>query len=156
MKKIFCMVVGIAMLTGCSNITPEQREKIVDLVITGVNVAEQIALADAQTKEKDYELKDVDANQSIEYQLTLAYKLLKMDGKKYAMKETGETYELTLKHFVVRLVEHKSKGEAVTKLCIKRATVKDGVITDLMYSLEQDDGSKIEEQCPSCCDWLTD
>jgi len=153
MKKMICLIVGIALLTGCSNITPEQKERIVDLVIAGINVAEQVYVADAQTKEKDYELKDVDTNGSIEYQLTLAYKLLKMDGKKYAMKETGETYELTLKHFIVKMVEHKSKGEETTKLRIKRATVKDGVITDLMYSLEQEDGSRIEESCPSCVDW---
>ena len=156
MKKIFALLIGIALLTGCTNITPEQKERIVDLIIAGIGVAEQVALADAQTKEKDYVLTDVDTNNSIEYQLTLAYKLLKMDGKKYAMKESKETYELTLKHFVVRLVEHKSKGEATTKLCIKRATVKDGIITDLMYSIEQEDGSRIETDCPSCCDWLVD
>ena len=156
MKKISALLIGIALLTGCTNITPEQKERIVDLIIAGIGVAEQVALADAQTKEKDYVLTDVDTNNSIEYQLTLAYKLLKMDGKKYAMKESKETYELTLKHFVVRLVEHKSKGEATTKLCIKRATVKDGIITDLMYSIEQEDGSRIETDCPSCCDWLVD
>ena len=157
MKKILCMLIGIAMLTGCSNISPEQRERIVDLVIAGVNVAEQIALADAQTpKDKDYTLVDADTNNKMEYQLALAYKLLKENGKKYAMKETGESYELTLKHFVVRLLEHQSKGETTTKLCIKRATVKDGVITDLAYSLEQDDGSRIETDCPSCVDWLVD
>lgn len=156
MKKLICMIVGIALLTGCTNITPEQKERIVDLIIAGIGVAEQVYLADAQTKEKDYVLTDVDTNNSIEYQLALAYKLLKMDGKKYAMKESKETYELTLKHFVVRLVEHKSKGEATTKLCIKRATVKDGIITDLMYSIEQEDGSRIETDCPSCCDWLVD
>lgn len=157
MKKLICMVVGIAMLTGCSNISDEQREKIVDLVITGLNVAEQVYVADAQTKEKDnYVLTDVDGNNDIAYQLTLAYKLLKANGKKYAMKETGESYELTLKHFIVRLLEHQSKGETTTKLCIKRATVKDGVITDLMYSIEQDNGSRIETDCPSCCDWLVE
>lgn len=157
MKKIVCLICGIALLTGCSNITPEQKEQIVDLVIAGLNVAEQVYLADAQTpKDKDYVLTDVDTNNKMEYQLTLAYKLLKENGKKYAMKETGETYELTLKHFVVRLLEHQSKGEETTKLCIKRATVKDGVITDLMYSLEQEDGTRIEETCPSCVDWLVD
>jgi hypothetical protein len=157
MKKIVCLMVGIALFTGCSNITPEQREKIVDLVIAGINVAEQVYIADAQTpKDKDYVLTDVDTNNKMEYQLTLAYKLLKENGKKYAMKETGETYELTLKHFVVRLLEHQSKGEETTKLCIKRATVKDGTITDLMYSIEQDDGTRIETDCPSCCDWLVD
>ena len=156
MKKIICMVVGIAMLTGCSNITPEQKEKIVDLVIAGIGIAEQVYIADQQTKEKDYELKDVDTNGSIEYQLALAYKLSKMDGKKYAMKGTKETYDLTLKHFIVKMVEHKANGETATPLRIKRATVKDGVITDLMYSIEQSDGSRIEEECPSCCDWIAE
>lgn len=155
MKKIIITITAIAMLTGCTNITPEQKEQIVDLVIAGLNVAEQVYLADAQTKEKDnYVLTDVDNNPDIAYQLTLAYKLLKANGKKHAFKESGQTYELTLKHFVVKLLEHQSKGETTTKLCIKRATVKDGVITDLMYSIEQEDGSRIEETCPSCVDWL--
>lgn len=157
MKKIALTIIAVITLCSCTNITPAQKEQIVDLVIAGLNVAEQVYLADAQTpKDKDYVLTDVDTNNKMEYQLTLAYKLLKENGKKYAMKETGETYELTLKHFVVRLLEHQSKGEETTKLCIKRATVKDGVITDLMYSLEQEDGTRIETDCPSCVDWLVD
>lgn len=157
MKKIALIAIATVMLCSCSNITPQQKEQIVDLIIAGINVAEQVYLADAQTpKDKDFTLTDVDSNNNIEYQLMIAYKLLKQNGKKYAMKETKESYELTLKHFVVRLVEHKSKGEATTKLCIKRATVKDGVITDLMYSLEQEDGTRIEEECPSCVDWLVE
>ena len=138
MKKLICLLVGIAMLTGCSNITPEQRERIVDLVIKGIDIAENVYFADAQTpKDRDYELKDVDTNPSIEYQLALAIKLSKMDGKQYAMKGTKETYELTLKHFIVALVEHKAQGDETTPERIKRATGKDGVITDLMYSVEE-------------------
>lgn len=154
MKKLICMVVGIAMLTGCTNLSDEQREKVVDLVIKSIDIAENVYFADAQTpKDRDYELKDVDGNGSIEYQLALAIKMSKMDGTKYAMKGTKETYELTLKHFIVALVEHKAKGDETTPLRIKRATVKDGVITDLMYSVEQEDGSRIEEECPSCVLW---
>jgi len=156
MKKIALAIIATVMLCSCSSITPEQKEKIVDLVIAGINVAEQVYIADAQTKDKDYVLANTDNNPEISYQLTLAYKLLKADGKQYAMKETGQTYELTLKHFVVKLLEHQSKGETTTKLRIKRATVEKGVIVDLMYSLEQDDGSKIDESCPDCCDWLTE
>ena len=151
MKKILITVATIAMLTGCNNISPEQREKIVDLVIAGIGVAEQVYLADQQTpKKEDYVLTNTDSNPEIAYQLTLAYKLLKQDGKQYAMPDTGQTYELTLKHFVVKLLEYQTKGQTTTKLRIKRATVEKGVITDLMYSLEQEDGSKIEEQCPDC------
>lgn len=154
MKKLICMIAGIALLTGCTNLSDEQRAKVVDLVIKGIEVAENVYFADAQTpKDRDYELKDVDGNGSIEYQLALAIKLSKMDGKQYAMKGTKETYELTLKHFIVALVEHKAKGDETTPLRIKRATVKDGVITDLMYSVEQEDGSRIEEECPSCVLW---
>ena len=154
MKKMIMVLVGCMVFTGCSNISPEQREKIVDLVIKGIDVAENVYFADAQTpKDRDYELKDVDGNGSIEYQLALAIKLSKMDGAKYAMKGTKETYELTLKHFIVALVEHKAKGDETTPLRIKRATVKDGVITDLMYSVEQEDKSRIEEECPSCVLW---
>lgn len=156
MKKLFALFIAVMMFTGCSNLSPEQKEKVVDLVIKAIDVAESAYIADAQTKEKDYELKDVDTNGSIEYQLALAYKLSKMDGKKYAMKGTGETYEITLKHFIVKMVEHKAKGETATPLRIKRATVKDGVITDLMYSIEQSDGSRIEEECPNCCDWIAE
>ena len=50
MKKFIALIIGVAMVTGCSSITPEQREKIVDLVIKGVEVAEQVYIADAQTK----------------------------------------------------------------------------------------------------------
>lgn len=157
MKKLICMVVGIAMLTGCSSITPEQKEKIVDLVIQGLNVAEQVYIADQQTKDKEnFEITDADSNGDISYQLTLCYKLLQCNGKKYAFKDSGQTYELTLKHFAVKLLEHQSKGETTTPLRIKYATVKDKVITSLMYSIEQSDGSRIEEICPSCCDWLVE
>lgn len=157
MKKIAFVIVAVIMLCSCTSVTPEQKERIVDLIISGIGVAEQVYLADQQTpKDADYELKDIDINNDINFQLAIAYKLLKQNGKKYAMKGTGESYELTLKHFVVKLIEHKSKGEETTKLCIKRATVKDGTITDLMYSIEQQDGSRIEEECPSCVDWLTE
>ena len=151
MKKIALAIIVIATLCSCSNLTTEQQDKIVDLIIAGLNVAEQVAIADAQTpKKEDYVLTDVDGNNNIEYQLTLAYKLLKANGKKYAFKETGKTYEVSLKQFIVKLLEEKSKGLEETKLCIKRATVKDGVVTDLMFSVLQEDGSRIDETCPSC------
>lgn len=152
MKKLIALFVGIALLTGCSNITPEQREKIVDLVIQGIQVAEQVYVADKQTDADSYTVSAA-TNGDIAYQLALAYKLLKADGTKFAMSETGESYELTLKHFTVKLLEYQSEGNTTTPLRIKAAVVKDKTITELMYCLQQEDGSMIDEQCPSCVVW---
>lgn len=152
MKKIALTIIAVMALTSCSNISPEQREKIVDLVITGIQVAEQVYMADAQTKEDSYTVSAA-TNGDIAYQLALAYKLLKADGTKFAMSETGESYELTLKHFTVKLLEYQSEGNTTTPLRIKVATVKDKTITELMYCLQQEDGSMIDAQCPSCVVW---
>ena len=149
MKKLFAFVSVIVMMTGCTNISPEQKEKIVDLVIAGINVAEQVYVADAQTKEKDYELKDVDGNGSIEYQLALAYKLSKLDGSKAF--EGGESYATEIRHFIVRMVELQADGAATTPLRIKVAKVKDKKIEELMFCLLQDDGTLIDETCVNCC-----
>lgn len=152
MKKFIALIIGIALLTGCTNFSPEQKEKVVDLVIKGIEVAEQVYIADAQTKEDSYTIAPA-MNGDVNYQLALAYKLLKNDGKAFAMKGTGESYELTLKHFVVKMVELESEGKTVTPLRIKTATVKNKVITDLMYCIQQEDGSMIDEECPSCVLW---
>lgn len=152
MKKFIALIIGVAMVTGCSSITPEQREKIVDLVIKGVEVAEQVYIADAQTKPESYTVAAA-TNGDLAYQTALAVKLLKADGKQYSMKETGQTYETTLRHFLTKMIELAAEEKTTTPLRIKTATVKDGVIVDLMYSLLQEDGSLIDESCPSCVIW---
>jgi uncharacterized protein YwgA len=150
MKKMIALMIAVVMLTGCTNLSDEQRAKVVDLVISGIQVAEQVYMADAQTKEDSYTVAPA-MNGDVNYQLTLAYKLLKADGKQFAMSETGESYELTLKHFVVKMLELQSEGKTETPLRIKTAVVKDKVVTSLMYCLRQEDGTMIDEQCPSCC-----
>ena len=152
MKKLFALMIAVVLFTGCSSITSEQREKIVDLVITGIQVAEQVYVADAQTKEDSYTISAA-TNGDVAYQLTLAYKLLKCDGKKYAMPTTGETYESTLKHFTVKLLELQSEGKTETPLRIKYAKVEGKEVKELMYGLLQEDGSIINEECPSCVIW---
>ncbi len=151
MKKIALVVMVVMVLTGCANLSQEQKDKITDLVIQGISIAEQIYIADSQTpKDEDYVLTGTDANGDIAYQIALATKLLKNDGTKYAMPQTGQTYTVTLQHFIVRNLEYKQAGHDTTPLRIKQATVKGKIITDLMYSLEQEDGTRIEEQCPEC------
>lgn len=152
MKKLICMVVGIAMLTGCTNLSDEQRERIVGLVIKGIEVAENVAIADAQTKEENFSITAA-TNGDLAYQTALCTKLLKCDGKQYAMKETGQSYETTLRHFLVKMVELAAEEKTATPLRIKTVTVKEGVIIDLMYSLLQEDGTLIDTDCPSCVVW---
>ena len=152
MKKFFALIIGIMLFTGCNNISPEQREKIVNLVIKGIEVAENVAIAEAQTKEENFSITAA-TNGDLAYQTALCTKLLKYDGKQYAMKETGQTYETTLRHFLVKMVELAAEEKTTTPLRIKTVTVKDGVIIDLMYSLLQEDNSMIDETCPSCVVW---
>lgn len=148
MKKLICMVVGIAMLTGCSNISPEQKEKVVDLVIKGIDIAEQVYVADAQTQGKSYTVSAA-TNGSVEYQIAIAYKLSKLDGSK--MFEGGNTYAVELRHFVVRMVELESEGKTQTPLRIKYAKVEDEKIEELMFSLLTDEGELVDIDCVNCC-----
>lgn len=155
MKKILITVATIAMLTGCTNLSDEQKAKITDLVIQGVSIAEQVYIADKATpKDEDYSLENLDANGDIAYQIALATKILRNDGTKNFMPDTGQSYTVTLQHFIVKNLEYKQAGHDTTPLCIKRVTVKDKRIVDLMYSLLQEDGTRIEEQCPSC--WINE
>ena len=148
MKKIVCLICGIALLTGCSNLSDEQKEKVVDLVIKGIDIAESVYIADAQTKEDSYTVSAA-TNGDIEYQIALAYKLSKLDGTKAF--EGGETYATELRHFVVKMVELQADGATTTPLRIKIAKVKDKKIEELMFCLLQEDGTFIDETCVNCC-----
>ena len=129
MKKFIALIVGIALLTGCRDLTPEQREKMVDLIIKGIDIAEQVYVADAQTQGKNYTVSAA-TNGSVEYQIAIAYKLSKLDGSKAF--EGGNTYAVELRHFVVRMIELENEGKTQTPLRIKYAKVEDGKIEELI------------------------
>lgn len=148
MKKIVCLICGIALLTGCSNLSDEQKEKVVSLIIKGIDIAEQVYVADQQTQGKNYTVSAA-TNGSVEYQIAIAYKLSKLDGTKAF--EGGNTYAVELRHFVVRMIELENEGKTQTPLRIKYAKVEDGKIEELMFGLLQDDGTIIDETCVNCC-----
>lgn len=148
MKKLFALVAVVMLFTGCSNLSPEQKEKVVDLIIKGIDIAEQCYVADKATDGRSFTVSAA-TNGSIEHQICLAYKLSKMDGSKAF--EGGNTYATELKHFVVKMVELQANGATTTPLRIKYAKVDDGVIEELMFSLLQEDGELIDETCVNCC-----
>ena len=96
------------------------------------------------------EYSDLTGNSDIEYQLSIAMKLLSYDGHANKFKSTGETYTQTLEHFVTQLVQYRALGNRTTPLRVKHVTVKDGVITRLMYIYFKDDGTTFDVECPSC------
>ena len=147
MKKFFALIIGIMLFTGCSNLTPQQKEKMVDLVIKGLDIAEQVYVADAQTQGKNYTVSAA-TNGSIEYQLALAYKLSKLDGSKTF--EGGNTYKMELRYLIVKMIELENEGKTQTPIRIKYAKVEDEVIKELMFCILQDDGTLVDTDCVEC------
>ena len=96
------------------------------------------------------EYSDLTGNSDIEYQLSIAMRLLSYDGHASRFKSTGETYTQTLEHFITQLVQYRALGNRTTPLRVKHVTVKDGVITRLMYICFKDDGTTFDVECPSC------
>ena len=96
------------------------------------------------------EYSDLTGNSDIEYQLSIAIRLLSYDGYANKFKSTGETYTQTLEHFITQLVQYRALGNKTTPLRVKHVTVKDGVITRLMYICFKDDGTTFDVECPSC------
>ena len=96
------------------------------------------------------EYSDLTGNSDIEYQLSIAIRLLSYDGHANKFKSTGETYTQTLEHFITQLVQYRALGNRTTPLRVKHVTVKDGVITRLMYICFKDDGTTFDVECPSC------
>ena len=96
------------------------------------------------------EYNDLTGNSDIEYQLSIAMRLLSYDGYANKFKSTGETYTQTLEHFITQLVQYRALGNKTTPLRVKHVTVKDGVITRLMYIYFKDDGTTFDVECPSC------
>ena len=96
------------------------------------------------------EYSDLTGNSDIEYQLSIAMRLLSYDGHASKFKSTGETYTQTLEHFVTQLVQYRALGNRTTPLRVKCVTVRDGVITRLMYICFKDDGTTFDVECPSC------
>ena len=96
------------------------------------------------------EYSDLTGNSDIEYQLSIAMRLLSYDGHASKFRSTGETYTQTLEHFVTKLVQYRALGNRTTPLRVKHVTVKEGVITRLMYICFKDDGTTFDVECPSC------
>ena len=96
------------------------------------------------------EYSDLTGNSDIEYQLSIAMRLLSYDGYASKFRSTGETYTQTLEHFVTQLVQYRALGNRTTPLRVKCVTVRDGVITRLMYICFKDDGTTFDVECPSC------
>ena len=96
------------------------------------------------------EYSDLTGNSDIEYQLSIAMKLLSYDGHASKFKSTGETYTQSLEKFITQLVQYRALGNRTTPLRVKHVTVKDGVITRLMYIYFKDDGTTFDVECPSC------
>ena len=96
------------------------------------------------------EYNDLTGNSDIEYQLSIAMRLLSYDGYANKFKSTGETYTQTLEHFITQLVQYRALGNKTTPMRVKHVTVKEGVITRLMYIYFKDDGTTFDVECPSC------
>ena len=96
------------------------------------------------------EYSDLTGNSDIEYQLSIAMRLLSYDGHANKFKSTGETYTQTLEHFITQLVQYRALGNKTTPMRVKHVTVKEGVITRLMYIYFKDDGTTFDVECPSC------
>ena len=96
------------------------------------------------------EYSDLTGNSDIEYQLSIAIRLLSYDGYANKFKSTGETYTQTLEHFITQLVQYRALGNKTTPMRVKHVTVKDGIITRLMYIYFKDDGTTFDVECPSC------
>ena len=96
------------------------------------------------------EYSDLTGNSDIEYQLSIAMRLLTYDGHANKFKGTGETYTQTLEKFITQLVQYRALGNKTTPLRVKCVTVREGVITRLMYIYFKDDGTTFDVECPSC------
>ena len=96
------------------------------------------------------EYNDLTGNSDIEYQLSIAMKLLSYNGYDNKFKDTGEYYTQTIEHFITQLVQYRALGNKTTPLRVKYVTVKDGVITRLMYIYFNEDGTTFDVECPSC------
>ena len=96
------------------------------------------------------EYSDLTGNSDIEYQLSIAMKLLSYDGHANKFKSTGETYTQSLEKFITQLVQYRALGNRTTPLRVKHVTVREGVITRLMYIYFKDDGTTFDVECPSC------
>ena len=136
----------------------EATDSIADTIREAIDKAKSIiSRREADEGEKavfqcngNCEYSDLTGNSDIEYQLSIAMRLLSYDGQASKFKSTGETYTQTLEHFITQLVQYRALGNRTTPLRVKCVTVKDGVITRLMYICFRDDGTTFDVECPSC------
>ena len=98
----------------------------------------------------DCDYADLTGNASIDYQLSIAMKLLEYDGDQRHFETTEERYRTTLEHFITELVAYRARRHKNTPLRVKRVKVEDKVIADLMYAYFPKDEPSHEVDCPSC------
>lgn len=90
-------------------------------------------------------------DRTIATQKAIVAKLLTFDGsKKFA--DLDETYEQSLKDLQRILLEYERVGLTESKVCVKRVSVSNGVITDLLYCYCDDSGCH-DTACPNCTPW---
>lgn len=127
-------------------------------------LAKAKSIVDGRSSEKDGEAvfvcdgncdyADLTGNSSIDYQLSIAMKLLEYDGDQRTFEDTGERYRTTLEHFITELVAYRGRGHVNTPLRVKYVTVENGVITRLLYAYFPKDEPAREVDCPSCVPML--
>ena len=100
---------------------------------------------------KNCELTDLDKDESVAYQAALCADLLTYADDTTEMPSGDETIKEALVHYAGRLAQLKAKGiEKATKITLRKATIKDGKLTYLMFRLKEDDGTYRDEECPNC------
>lgn len=99
----------------------------------------------------DGEYKDLDKDDTIAAQRKLANALLKFDDDGRKFDDTGETYSQTLKDFITRLDKLEKAKQTKTLMRLKSATVKDGKLTAVLYTI-LDTANNVDKEttCPSC------
>lgn len=139
-----------------SSSTTDKIKEVVDKVKDSDAVQ---SIIDKVTGEKDEgknvingdgEYKELYKDNTIAYQRALANELIKYADDTTKFEATGETFKLTLTHFLERLEKVEKFGGVNTAMRIKYATIKDGKLTGLMYVVFNEDGTSFDENCPSC------
>lgn len=100
----------------------------------------------------DGEYNDLWKDKTIETQAVLTSELLAKCDDTTEIQEDGELIKTTLIHFTGRLAQLKAKGKTESKrICLDRATIKDGKVTFLRYRLtDLQTGETQDEICPTC------
>ncbi len=102
--------------------------------------------------DKDGTYNNLWEDKTIEKQAALTSELLAKCDDVTEIQEEGELIKTTLIHFTGRLAQLKAAGATESKrICLDRATIKDGKVTFLRYRLtDLKTGETSDEVCPNC------